>query len=200
MLADLRHGILPMDDSEMDAVEAWAWYKGLAAFEPVCFEQFEAQLEAHRKQVKADNHNIDVAAAAFDHDMKLRTQATHNHNGRPLFCRSDAQPLLEEDVVNKKHIGLDPDEFRHTRQEYMNWTLNEFRPRIYQEERRQRWFNYMKHKREEKQAKDKRRWANQKAKRDTKEAAELKAKLSEERKTKRAKEKAEKRADHMDVA
>jgi hypothetical protein len=170
MLADLRYGIIPMDDTEVEAFDIWDWYKGQKPFKFVCFEQFNHQLTEHRKQVKADNDAVAVAAAAFDHDTKLRQPATHNHNGRPLFYLSAAKGPLIDDVFNGRHVGLDPDTFRRSRPEYMEWALHEFRPQIYQAARLRRWYNYREKQRRDKEAADEKRWEKAKAEHEKKAA------------------------------
>ena len=195
MIADLENGLLPKRDSQMDAQEAWHWYRALEPFEFVSYKQFEKQLAQHRSEVVKDDKGVKRAAMAFDHDRKLDAQATHKPNGRPLFYLSEAKKKLEEDVLNERQQGLNTEAFRHTRSEYMEWTLEEFRPRVYQEVRRRRWFNAMEDKRNAAEEKKKKKWQRfREAERKKKEKKEKKKKTAEEKKkadeekTKKAKE------------
>ena len=52
IIEDLVQGILPLEDSEMSAEEAWTHYEKEEAFENIVFGQFKERLVAHRKQVK----------------------------------------------------------------------------------------------------------------------------------------------------
>lgn len=152
LLKDLNDGVLPLEESEVSAKEAWtSCYVNLREFGNVEFEQFKRQLAAHRKQVKAKKRAANTQETAFQHDRQLYPERQAYSNGRRIFRMSSAQTLLEDDIKNKRHRGLKPSAFRATRPEYTEWELNIFRQRIYQEERRQKFINYLNWKRQQKQ-------------------------------------------------
>lgn len=177
LIKDLEDGNLP---EEWSAEEAWEYYSELGPFEFVPFNQFKDQLGKHRIAVKRDDSHVALASAAFDHDRKLLPQATHNRNGRPLFYLSDAKAKLSEDILANRHVGLDPEAFRRTRPEYMKWTLDEFRPRVYQQVRLQRWYNYMEDKRNEKEATRKKTCERERKAYEKKRADEVKVQAKKE--------------------
>jgi len=185
VLRDLQNGDLPLTEKEMTAEDAWKFkYSAMAPFRHVPFDQFEKQLEAHRAQVAKDNEKLSASWKAFQQDQALFSRRTHNRRGKLVFDVHPAKPKLQEDVKNKVHKNLTPSEFRLTRPEYQCFTLDEFRDRIYQEIRLQRFYNYLDIKRKEKEADEKKRWANQRQKLDKKAKQKAKEKAKQEKEIK----------------
>ena len=62
-------------------------------------------------------------------------------------------PLLREDIFNDKHLEHTSEELYWSREEYHGqFSIDEFRPRIYQEIRRQKFVYYLEWKRAKKQS------------------------------------------------
>lgn len=150
ILLDLKDGIISLDEDVQPAVELWEnMYKLDDVFHNVCFEQFKLRLADHRKQVKKENKEIEEATKAFqDYRMRHPERKTDNHGRKILGSDPETKQLLLNDVRNNKHKELTPSNLRETRREYKQYTLDEFRPKIYQVVRLVRWHNYLKLKRE----------------------------------------------------
>ena len=152
ILDDLKRGVLPLEEEECSAEEAWnLMYVHMPEFVTVVFEQFKDRLRDHRAQVKKQQGAANEEYLAFVHDRQLHPRRLHNRHGEPVFDLSAARPLLEEDVKNGKQNTMLPSELRQTRPEYMAFKPEVFRQRIYQEERRQKFIYYLACKRAEKQ-------------------------------------------------
>ena len=191
IVRDLQNGELPLTEEGMNAEDAWKFkYSALAPFQHVLFKQFERQLASHRLQVAKDNGKLSASWKAFEHDQALFSRRTHNRQGKLVFDVHPAKPKLREDVKNKVHKPLSPTEFRLTRPEYQEFTLDEFRDRIYQEIRLQKFYYYLEKERKAKELKQQKLWAKQrqeldkkakqKKKTEEKIEAKLKAKQREE--------------------
>jgi hypothetical protein len=151
LIKDLTDGVLPLDDAEVSAEEAWATcYTNLPEFSNVGFEQFKRQLKAHRKQLKEKTQAADTQEAALLHDRVLYPERTHYASGVRIFRMSPALPLLQADIQSGRHNELTPSALRASRPEYAEWELKVFTQRIYQQVRRQKFINYLEWKREQK--------------------------------------------------
>ena len=152
ILTDLQDEVLSLEESVTSAEQAWDVYRNLPEFAGVRYEQFEDRLKDHRVQIKnrMDRASWEEAAFARDRQCFPRSRQEFNHRGMRVFHGSAAQPLLAEDVKNNTHETMPPHEFRNTRPEYRMFTLDEFRPRIYQEVRRQKFINHLEKKRNDK--------------------------------------------------
>lgn len=182
MLRDLQKGDLALTEEEMTAEEAWKFkYSTMAAFKHVPFKQFEEKLKSHREQVAKDNVKVSAAMKAFEHDQALFSRRTHNRRGKLVFDVHPAKLKLQEDVKKKVHKNLSPSELRLTRPEYQCFTLDEFRDRIYQEIRLQRFYNYLELKRKAKEKDQQASWAKQRQQLDKK-ANKKKKKLEAQKK------------------
>jgi len=169
IVRDLQNGELPLTEEEMNAEDAWKFRCSTkVAFKHVPFKQFEKQLIAHREQVAKDNANLSASLKAFEHDQALFPRRTHNRKGKLVFDVHPAKEKLREDVKNEVHKSLKPTEFQLTRPEHQCFTLDEFRDRIHQEIRLQRFCNCLEMKREAAEKKQTKRWAQQRAKLDKK--------------------------------
>lgn len=144
LLDDLQRNVLPLDENVMSAEEAWVVYSEHEAFKGLVeFRQFKVQLKAHRMQVGKKVPDLAVQLEALKHDRQLHPRASHNNRGEPIFDMSDAKELLQNDVKQKKHIGITPSQFRETRDEYKQFPSEIIKERIYQEIRRQKFIYYM---------------------------------------------------------
>jgi len=150
VLDDLISGVLPLEQSEMTAEEAWeVCYKHLAEFvsDQVEFSQFKVRLEDHRKQVGGDLLRAQQDAAAVQHDRALFPRQERNARGELVFDMHPAKALLRADVQAGRHLTMKPEDLQATREEYMEFDKVKFRHRIYQEIRYQKFVNYLEIKR-----------------------------------------------------
>lgn len=154
IIGDLQDGVLPLDENELSAGEAWqVLYCHIAEFAKVPFTQFRDRLRDHRAQFqRALNRAVDEEAAMM-RDRQLHPRQTHNIHGEPVFDMSDAKAFLREDVENGLHHIMSAVDLRESRPVYQIFKLEKFRERISQEVRRQKFINYL----EEKRAKNRMR-------------------------------------------
>jgi hypothetical protein len=154
IMDDLKCGILPVDADELSAEEAWELvYQHLAEFvkDGVVFSQFKERLADHRKKIGDDTRRASRELAALTHDRLLCPRQMENHRGHPVFDLSPAKLLLRQDVADRKHLTMTPTELRQFRiVEYGPFGKFEFRHRIYQAVRREKFINWMEQKRDEK--------------------------------------------------
>jgi hypothetical protein len=144
IIQDLEEKLLPLDENEMSAKEAWdTIYQYIAEFANVPFHQFKAHLNDHRKQVRARLEISFTEEMALAHDRLLHPRKTHNHRGEQVFDYSPAKQCLRDDVKNKVHTTMSALELQATRPEYQSFKPNKFRDRISQEVRRQKFLNYL---------------------------------------------------------
>ena len=73
----------------------------------------------------------DVTAYATDQKLVQSLRAA-NPNNKPRWHGSDAERLLKEDVANGKHLKMKPRFLYDSKPEYKVFSLDEFRPHIYQ--------------------------------------------------------------------
>ena len=149
ILDDLYTGTLSLDNNEVSAEEAWRVYSEMPEFNLVQFDQFKRQLKAHRTQVKTKAESSIAEIAALHYDRELYPRPTHNKKGHPIFRQSESQELLRKDMKDGLHKIMSPMELQQTRIEYAQWLKREFKQRIYQEIRYQKFINYLQAKREE---------------------------------------------------
>jgi hypothetical protein len=142
ILFDLVEGLLPLDEREMSAREAWdEVYQYMPEFvgPPVVFSQFEARLKGHREQVNKKKLQSVREVQALERHLALHPAPSHNHRGEPIWNNHPAKALLVSDVKDRLHIGLIPSAFQKTRTEYLQFKAKVFKGRIYQENRRQKY-------------------------------------------------------------
>ena len=149
---DLICGILPLDADELSAEEAWdLQYEHMAEFvlDGVVFSQFKEPLADHRKKVGTDARRASRELEALTHDRHLCPRQMENHRGHPVFDLSPAKLLLRQDVADRKHLIMTPTELREFRiVEYGPFGKREFKHRIYQAIRREKFINWLEHKRD----------------------------------------------------
>jgi hypothetical protein len=144
IIQDLEEKLLPLNENEMSAKEAWdTIYQYTAEFANVPFHQFKAHLNNHRKQVRARLEISFTEEMALAHDQLLHPRKTHNHHGEQVFDHSPAKQCLRDDVKNKVHTTMSALELQATRPEYRGFKPNKFRDRISQEVRQQKFLHYL---------------------------------------------------------
>jgi hypothetical protein len=151
LLQDLEEGILPLDNYEHSARDAWNdCYKKMDEFKDVPFQQFSDRLRDHRKQVqKRVNRSINDEVARI-HDRHIYPRQNRNSRGDLVFDMSPAKMILREDVINGIHETMTPSELQGLRTEYEGFKSDVFKRRIYQEVRLQKYYNYRDNQREKK--------------------------------------------------
>lgn len=150
----LKKGNIPLSESEMSTEEVWRRCRFLPAFvgpPQVIFKQFKERLKDHRKQYQKYNSRMEEEELGLAYDRTLFPRQPINHRGEPVFDMSPAKPLLTQDVRNNLHKLMSPALLRKSRAEYMVFSLEKFRQRIYQEERTQKYYHYLAVKRAKKQ-------------------------------------------------
>jgi hypothetical protein len=162
IIKDLEEGVVPLYENRCTVEEAWEhrYLNGtLPGFEEIVFSQFEANFEKLRKLIQKKF----AAASTDEKDMAAFLQRnpkpTHNHRGEPNWDAHAAKQFLCDDLINGEDADLTAHEFRRTRPEYKEFTLEIFRRHIYQEQRRQRFINWLEHKRNKTEEKRKKRVA-----------------------------------------
>jgi hypothetical protein len=154
IMDDLLCGILPVSDDEISAEEAWELqYEHMAEFirDGVVFSQFKARLADHRAKVLKDMARSTYERDALTHDRLLHPRQMVNHRGAPVFDLSPANLQLREDIEDGKHLRMSPSQLRQSRIAiYGMFGLSEFKRRIYQAVRREKFINWMDDKRQKK--------------------------------------------------
>ena len=145
----------------------------------------------------------------FEQYRELHPRQLRNERGELVFDLHAAKDLLRADVKAGKQAPLVPSEFQGTRTEYEEFDADIFRQRIYQEERYQKYLNWLESKRtikleeyrekkkkeKEKEAKKKEREEeNNRKKEEDKKRKEAKKKEREEKKRKKEEAKQQKAA------
>ena len=144
-------------------------------------EQFVQNFTQNKKQATKIKVQSIEEYNAFLHHRTLHPRKTHNQHGKLVFSAHPAQQLLREDVRNGMHKNVTPEALRQTQEAFKAFTLDDFRPRIYQEVRRQKFINHLNENREKVEAAKKARFAKNKAKQDKRRAAMNAAEEEEER-------------------
>lgn len=154
ILDDLRSGVLPLENEDMTARQAWDLvYSHLIEFHGVEYAQYYRNLRSHRAQVKKQRSNISWMVTALEHDRRLHPARTKNARGEPIFHLTIAKAALEQDVKDKKHLKMKPAQLQKTRECYKVFRLAIFRQKIYQEIRAQKFNFYLNIKRAQKETK-----------------------------------------------
>lgn len=151
IIEDLARGILPLNNNELTAEQAWeVCYKHMAEVvqEGVVFSQFKARLAGHRAQARKDEQRSVEEEEMLLHDRQLYPRQFTTPDGLPVFDLHPARDLLRKDVEMNLDKVIDPSALWTTRKEYQDFDKNYFRRRIYQTRRRQKFINYLNHKRQ----------------------------------------------------
>lgn len=130
-------------------------------------------------QLKSDNKSSNEDAEDLANDRALFPKPTRNYRDEPRWPGSAAEASLQEDVLAGKHKAMKPSQLYQSRPEYQEqMTLQHFRPKVYQEEKRMKFNRYRRDTRECKML-------------PTETEAQYRAQLKEERKKKREKKEQE---------
>lgn len=150
VMDDLEQDLLPLDEDVMSTEECWNIYKQYPEFVGIQFSQFRLRLADHREQVRKIKNVSSYDEESFQRDRMLHPKKNRNQRGELVFDGSTAQQRLVEDVKDKKHKRMSPTTLYYSRPEYQAFSLDKFRARIYQEERRRKFIFHLEVERAEK--------------------------------------------------
>jgi hypothetical protein len=132
----------------------------------------------------------------FAQYRELYPRQLRNERGELVFDLHEAKALLRADVKAGKHASMVPSHFQGTRTEYEEFDGDIFRQRIYQEERYQKYLNWLEtkrtkkldeHKEKQKEKKEKEAKKKQKQAKKKQKQEEAKRKKEDEKQQKGAK-------------
>lgn len=149
LASDLETGVLPLYSDDLSPKEAWEVYGSMPEFSGMLYEKFRTRLNDLRKSHRSRQIMADRDAKALHHDRKLHPRSNTNSRGEPIFDLSPAKPLLAKDVSNRKHLALSLRRFHQSRPEFLIFSRDVFKGRVYQEVRRQKFIAYLEKKRKE---------------------------------------------------
>jgi hypothetical protein len=199
ILQDLNFGGWLYDelkqDEELNLTTIFALYnyKDPEIFNEIDFSQFKERMEDY---IKKNNERSDRSKREYAwmlHDRQLHPRQLKNHRGELVFDLHPAKLLLREDIKAGAHAEMVPSQFQGTRAEYEEFDRDIFRQRIYQEERYQKYRNWLDDKRTGKQRAHKEQQEKKKTK--DKEKQEKKKEKESEKKRKAEEKQRKKEAD-----
>jgi hypothetical protein len=191
ILQDLNYGgwlydELKEEDLNLAAIFALYNHKLPEIFNEIDFSQFKERMEDYAKKNKERSDRSKREYAWMLHDRQQHPRQLKNHRGELAFDLHPAKLLLREDIKAGAHVEMVPSKFQRTRAEYKEFDPDIFRQRIYQEERYQKYRNWLEDKRTEKQRAHKK----QKEKTKVKEAEKQEKKKAKEAEKQEKKRKA----------
>ncbi len=111
-------------------------YKLHHEFQNFKFKNFKTNLKSLHESVQKGKQASERDEIALANDIAIRGKNTHTSNGVPVWVRSNAATLLEEDIRNGVHRIMDPRDLWRSRDEFQEFPLDKFRDKIYQIERK----------------------------------------------------------------
>lgn len=130
---DLANEFIP---TTMDA--ATAWHKR-PEYKEMELNLWKSRFNGMRKIVREGKERASSDAIDLSNDRKIHPRPQVNERGTPLWIGSDAEVLLGIDIDDGKHKEMEPKQLYESRQQYQDFTLQEFRRHIYQEEQTRKW-------------------------------------------------------------
>jgi hypothetical protein len=153
ILEDLNYGGWLHDelkeDGDLNLAMVFTIYnhKHPEVFNEIDFSQFKARMEDYMTTNKERRERSNMQHQWMMNDRKLHPRQSRNDRGELVFDLHPAKQLLREDVKAGAHVGMAPKQFQETRAEYREFDRDIFRQRIYQEERYQKYLNWLEEKR-----------------------------------------------------
>ena len=197
ILQDLNYGGWLYDElkqvEELNLALVFAIYnhKDPEIFHELDFSQFKARMEDYTKKNKERRDHSKLEHAWMLHDRQLYPRQLKNCRDELVFDLNPAKLLLRKDIAAGVHAEMTPSQFQGTRAEYQEFDRDIFRQRIYQEERYQKYLNFLGDKRTEKQRLHKIQQETKKRKEEEKQE-NIKAKESEKKRKAEEKERKKK--------
>ena len=143
LMEDLERGGWLFDDHPpAEIVLAIYKHNNPLEFKDVQYEQFCARYKYACKNANKKRTKSMEEQEWYHRDRKIHPRQLHNHRGEAVFDMHVAKKMLQQDIKKGKHKIMSPSELWESRNEYMQFTLNKFRQRIYQEIRLQKYINY----------------------------------------------------------
>ena len=113
----------------------------------VPFEQFQKRLADHRIQHQQRLNQPTMEEILYECDTLMPARQDRNNRGELVFDLHPAKLLLRDDVERGEHEWMTPSDLQATRPEYMLFTPNKFKGRIYQEVKRKKYLFHIELKR-----------------------------------------------------
>jgi hypothetical protein len=138
-----------LKDGDLNLATVFAIYnhKHPEVFNEIDFSQFKARMEDYITTNKERRERSNMQHQWMMNDRKLHPRQSRNDRGELVFDLHPAKQLLREDIKAGAHVGMAPKQFQETRAEYQEFDRDIFRQRIYQEERYQKYLNWLEEKR-----------------------------------------------------
>jgi hypothetical protein len=150
-------GTIPLDWDGSRPEDIYAQFAGTDAFRGLSFDrdEFSRRLKSLQAIVTLKKDRVILDKIAFDTFRENFPVREHNDIGDLRWNGSLAERFLKEDMKAGLHDGLTPLEFRESRVEYQEFSVERFRKHIDQEKRLWKMENYLREldaKKEAKQA------------------------------------------------
>ena len=141
IMMDLMGDVLPTDETLLPADWAWEVYRYQPEFikEKISYAHYEKNLKANRLQVAKRKAESRRQMDMFLHDLVLYPVKKYKKDGRPVFSQHLAHTSMQNDISEGVHETMEPSDFKQSRDEYKKpWYPKEFRDRMHQEVRAQK--------------------------------------------------------------
>ena len=138
-----KERVIPADYT--DPKQVWDnQCKDHRAFARMAFDEaFVRRLDSVRKDYLKKVERCEKDRHAYEVAKQNHPTPEFNCRGEPQWNGSAAQALLKEMVEKGEHKGIEPKTIWSSREEYQAYSLQTFRDHIYQEERLQKFRNYL---------------------------------------------------------
>ncbi len=149
-----RDQIKPKDVWEKDPwkvkdVKCFKWFQDYKALD------FASKLRQARARAEKKTGRAREDAEALKHDRLIFPEREEDFRGEPIWQGSKAQELLRRDLKKEERMKLKPKQLQKEEDEYLLFSLENFRNRIYTERKAMQRIVYIKKKRAAKEAKRK---------------------------------------------
>ena len=143
------------------------------------YSKFAERLRSARARAGKKTLRAKADAEALKHDRRIFPERTEDAKGEPIWQGSKAQELLRRDLRDEAKMKLRPKLLQLEEEEYLEFSLENFRNRIYSERKAMQRIVYIK-KRKAKKKEDKKKKAEEaKRKAEKKKAKEKPAEEAE---------------------
>ena len=132
----LKQDIIQLEVTDAsDPEEVYKMHPEYSQFE---YSNFKTNLANLIEKVLSDFERMRTDCEFFGHDLAVLAVYRENHPlERTPWHKSEAKPLLEQDMNLGKHLTMTPKELFQTRIQYREFSLEEFRKHIHQEKLQQ---------------------------------------------------------------
>ena len=130
---DVADGVITSDMDIATAKSKRALYQNISD------DLFKSRLNGMKEIVKKGLERAAEDKEALMEDRMLHPRPKTNHRGEPEWNESRAKELLLEDMDERVHLKLTPEELWESRPEYKLFYLETFRGHIHQEIHTRKW-------------------------------------------------------------